>query len=160
MFEKEIARITAAQRQASTALVKQALADALNIAKQSQGTAPPCNHAGQIRALKDEVDRLQAAAQSTGGKHPKRPCPTCGELMRADKVAEGCECRACYNTKNEARRTALAVAVARVNADPQRPHTVAGCLHAVAELAGIAPGSVRELMARCLLTVKPNERKP
>jgi hypothetical protein len=160
MFEKEIARITAAQRHASTALVKQALADALNIAKQSQGTAPPCNHAGQIRALQDEIDRLHEGPKPSSGKHPMCPCPTCGKPMRADRASLGSECRACYNTKNEARRTALAVAVARVNADPQRPHTVAGCLHAVAELAGIAPGSVRELMARCLLTVKPNERKP
>jgi hypothetical protein len=153
IYDKEIARIKAAQGIASSPLVRQALADALKIA--SAVNAPQCNHAVQIRELTKEVAQLRTAAATTGGKHPRKPCPGCGALMRVDSSNRGNCCRDCYNAKCEARRQALADAVAKVNADPERPATVAGCLHIVANIASIAPGSVRNLMARWQLVVSP-----
>lgn len=125
-------------------------------------TAPvqPCGHEAELERLRAEVARLTKELAKVPPpklprprpEDPRAPCKVCGTLIRKTPSNR---CRACYLAACATEQQAVLEAVAKVNADPDRPRLVVECWKAAAVLLGKEWTAVRSLGERAGARVLP-----
>ena len=106
-----------------------------------------------------ELERRLREAPAPLVMHEKGKCPDCGAPMLKDSLRRGSRCRKCFTTNSKWAKKGLALAIAAVNADPDRPFSSAGCWDVVAAKVGESVRSTRDAANYRGMTVHPRERR-